>query len=107
VNENYEPDSVSAAIDIQRTSSLVSPYSGRLTFDLVTRYTAFHKNKSDAAVDSDFTQSKRVSHIHTYAFQNGKWVPQVRRYMGYGGEYDRAETINMGPDAGAVSINGC
>jgi hypothetical protein len=107
VKEYFEPNISSVTFDIQRTSSLVSPYSGRLNFELLTHYTAFHKSSAEAAVDSDFTQVSSVLHKHTYAYQDGRWVPQVRRYVSYGGEYDCTEVINIGPDAGEVDIHGC
>ncbi len=109
VKEYYEPDASSATFDVQRTSSLVSPYLGKLNFRLRAHYTAFHKTREEAAGDSNFTQVSSTLHMHTYAYQDGKWVPQARKHAGVPGttEYACDEVVRVGPDAGQLDIYGC
>ena len=108
VKEYFQPDQSSAGIDVQRTTSLVSPYVGTLEFKLVTHYTAFHKTRNEAEADSTFGNSKVVTHKHTYAYQDGKWVPKSRKNVGYDGTlFDCDEVITVGDNAGERDINGC
>jgi hypothetical protein len=71
------PQSVN--IDVQKTNSLVSPYIGVLEFSLTEHNTAIHKSKDDAENDSNFIQVLVFQHRHTYAFQDGVWVPSHAR----------------------------
>jgi hypothetical protein len=103
----YQPDQSAAGIDVQRTSSLVSPYIGTLEFKLVNHFTAFHKTRKEAEGDSTFVNTKVVKHTHTYAYQDGKWVPKTRKHEDYGGVYDCDEVIKVGENAGERDINGC
>jgi hypothetical protein len=103
----YQPDQSSAGIDVQRTASLVSPYIGTLEFKLVNHFTAFHKSRKEAESDSTFVNSKAVSHTHTYAYQDGKWVPKTRKHVEYGDTYNCDEVISVGENAGERDINGC
>jgi hypothetical protein len=103
----YLPDQSSAGIDVQRTASLVSPYMATLEFKLVMHYTAFHKTRKEAEGDSNFVSSMAVTHKHTYAYQDGKWVPKIRKYVAYGGTYDCDEVVTAGDNAGERDINGC
>jgi hypothetical protein len=104
----YEPDQSSATIDVQKTASLVSPYIGKLEFQLVQHFTTFHKTRKEAESDSAFVRSRAVIHKHTYAYQDGRWVPKVRKYVGYNSDmYDCDEVINTGENAGERDLNGC
>lgn len=108
VNEYFEPDLDSTSIDVQRTSSLVSPYIGKLEFRLVRHYTAFHRTRGEAASDSKFLRSDVALHKHSYAFQDDRWVPKVRKYVGpEEDEYNCDETIRVGENAGERDIHGC
>ncbi len=104
----FQPDQRSAGIDVQKTTSLVSPYVGTLEFQLVQHFTAFHKTRKEAESDSDFVGSRAVTHRHTYAYQDGMWVPKIRKYVGYSGDtYDCDEVVNTGENAGQRDLNGC
>jgi hypothetical protein len=105
VKEYFQPDQSSAGIDVQRTASLVSPYIGTLEFKLVNHYTAFHKTRKEAEADSTFVNSKAIIHKHTYAYQDGKWVPKTRKHEDYGGMYDCDEVITVGDNAGERDLN--
>src|SRR6266568_6951357 len=108
VKEYYEPDTNSASIDVERTSSLVSPYTATLDFRLIRHYTTFHKSRAEATTDSSFLKSDAVTHKHTYAYQDEKWMPKIRKYVGYEGElYDCDEVITAGDNAGEHDIHGC
>jgi hypothetical protein len=109
--EYFEPDITSAEIDVQRTTSLISPYTGKLEFRIIRHFTAFHQSREEALADTAFPKTDVVSHIHNYAYQDGRWVPKVRQHwMGlFDGRrlYDCTEVITTGPDAGETDIIGC
>jgi hypothetical protein len=115
VQQYYEADVSSAEIDVQRTSSLISPYTGKLEFRMIRRYTAFHKSREEAVVDTVFSRVEVTTHRHNYAYQDGKWVPRIRqhrvpeveRLLGSITWYDCAEVIKVGPDAGETNLKGC
>jgi hypothetical protein len=110
VKEYFEPNSDSASIDVQKTTSLITPYTGKLDFQLVRHMTGFHKTREDAAADSSFVKTTIAIHHHTYAFQDGKWLPKVRQHESPGLEnqlFRCDEVITQGPDAGEKDINGC
>lgn len=60
--------------DVKVTDSLVTPYTGVLSYDKVTWYTAEHPTQKEADQDNDFTSSLKSSHTSTYGYQEGKWV---------------------------------
>jgi hypothetical protein len=108
VKSYYQPEKSSADIDVQKTASLVSPYVGILEFQLIRHDTAFHKSRAEAERDSAFVTSSSITHKHTYAYQDGKWVPKTRKNVGFGGRlYDCDEVITLGENAGEHDINGC
>ncbi len=74
----FEP-SGDSSIDVRKTDSLVSPYMGVLEFTLIKHFTAFHKTRAEAEADNSFTQSTEARHRHTYASQDGTWVPKSRQ----------------------------
>lgn len=67
-------------IDIRSTDSLISPYTGICEFTLVSHWTDFHKTKEEAERDDNFIRVESDKHRHTYAFQDGHWVPTLRQY---------------------------
>lgn len=71
VNDNY-------SIDLHRTSSLISPYEGTVEFQFVMHSTAFHQTRVEAEADSNFISSQTLRHRHTYAYQDGAWVLNLR-----------------------------
>lgn len=76
--EYFEP-LPDAGIDVRKTDSLVSPYMGVVEFTLITRYTTFHKTRTEAEADNNFVQTRQTKHRHTYAYQDGSWVPKTRQ----------------------------
>jgi len=104
VKEYYQPDQSSASIDVERTSSLVSPFVGTSEFKMVEHYTEPHGTRKEAEADSTFVRTKVVMHTHIFAYQDGKWVPKSRKHEGYGGTYDCDEVISVGENAGERDI---
>jgi hypothetical protein len=109
VKEYYEPEP-EYSINAERTSSLISPYVGSLDFVLVRHYTDFHKTREEAVADSNFVKHDSAKHRHTYAYQDGKWVPKVRKFY-YGWPLDKwfdcDKVITEGENSGAKDIQGC
>ncbi len=60
--------------DVKVTDSLVTPYTGVLSYDEVTWFTAAHPTQKEAEQDNNFTSSLKTSHTSTYGYQEGKWV---------------------------------
>jgi len=60
--------------DVEVTDSLVTPYTGVLSYDEVTWFTAEHPTQKEAEQDNSFTSSLKSSHTSTYGYQEGKWV---------------------------------
>ena len=69
----YFEQSTDVAIDVRRTNSLVSPYTGILDLTLITHYTKFHTTEAEAEADDSF-KSTTKKHRHIYAFQDGAWI---------------------------------
>ncbi len=61
------------SFDVKLTDSLVTPYTGILTYTEVSWSTAKHATKEEAEKDSNFTSSLSNSHTFTYGYQNGMW----------------------------------
>jgi hypothetical protein len=110
-NQYFEPDVLSASIDVEKTNSLVSPYTASLKFRMIRHRTALHDKKEDAANDSQFTNQDSWFHEHTYAYQDKQWVPKTRRCKPErfaDANWSRCdEVIQGGDNAGAHDINGC
>ena len=68
------------SVDVQTTTSLVSPYIGIFQFTLRCHWSADWATREEAERD---TTSKEECfpnvHRHTFAFQDGKWVPTERK----------------------------
>jgi hypothetical protein len=116
VKEYYEADVNSAEFDVQRTTSLISPYTGRLEFRMIRRFTAFHKSREEAMADTDFPRTDITEHRHNYAYQDGRWIPKIRQHRAFGERarafgnntwFDCAEVIETGANAGETDTNGC
>jgi hypothetical protein len=67
-------------IDVRKSDSLISPYTGVCEFTLAKYYTALHKSAEEARADDKFVGEEESKHRHTYAFQDGHWVPTLRQY---------------------------
>ena len=61
------------SFDVKLTDSLVTPYTGILTYSEVLWSTAMHATKKEAEKDSNFTSSHNDSHTFSYGYQNEKW----------------------------------
>jgi hypothetical protein len=108
VKQYFQPKQNSASIDVQKTASLVSPYVGTLEFQLTQHYSTLHKTRAEAEADSSFVNSRTVTHKHSYAYQDGEWVPKTRKYIGNNDTlYACDEVITVGENAGEHDINGC
>ena len=109
--EYFEPDVASASIDVEKTNSLISPYTASLTFKMIRHRTALHQTKEGAANDSQFTDQDSWLHEHTYAYQDKQWVPKTRRCKTErfaGANWSHCdEVITTGENAGEHDINGC
>src|SRR5579862_658984 len=114
VKQYFEMDVNSAEMDVQRTTSLISPYTARLDFRMILHLTAFHRSRDEAVEDTVFMQSDIYLHRHNYAYQDGKWVPKIRQHkwdirnalvpMPWS---DCTEVVMTGPDAGKTDMFGC
>lgn len=130
VKQYFTADVNSAEIDVQRTTSLISPYTGKLEFRIIRHFTAFHQSREEAMTDAAFPQTSITSHRHNYAYQDGKWVPKIRQHRAFDESaqavaawfnsvgdsasaqavaawFDCAEVIKAGPNAGETDIEGC
>jgi len=111
VNEYYEPENA-YKIDVQKTNSLVTPYTGYCEFTLVRHFSSFHKIKEDATIDTVFIKSDKTIHRHHYGFQDNKWIVTSREHkmissvMDYGWN-DCNEIIQEGEQKGLTNIFGC
>lgn len=61
------------SFDVKLTDSLVTPYTGILTYSEVFWSTTEHATKEGAEKDSNFTSSLSTSYTFTYGDQNGQW----------------------------------
>lgn len=77
-HEQYEIEP-GYTIDVQTTTSLVTPYIGILVFDLKSRDTDMHQSQSNAENDTVFKSTISFKHKHTYGFQDGQWVLTTRK----------------------------
>ena len=71
-------------IDVQKSNSLISPYLGVAIFNLTLYQTAYYPTKDAAEGDHNFIQKILFTHRHTYAYQEGVWVPTERKYSNAG-----------------------
>ena len=107
--EYFEADVSSAKIDAQRTTSLISPYTGQLEFRLLQHHTAFHKSRNEAMADTVFPGTSVTWQKHTYVYQEAKWAPTVRQHIldGLDQWSDCTEVIRTGPNIGQTDLSGC
>jgi hypothetical protein len=107
VKEYYSSSIETAEIDVQKTSSLVSPYMGVLKVELVRHLTEFHKDRDGAINDNKFVKALPETHKHTYAYQDGKWIPKTRQHYvsildkwfdceGTGGCFEEPDAVSRG-----------
>lgn len=80
VKENFTIDADSLKFDVEKTSSLVSPYVGTVSFMIIRHVTNFHSEPSDAAADNVFTKRFPYSHKHIFGYQENAWRPTSRTH---------------------------
>ena len=61
------------SFDVKLTDSLVTPYTGILTYAEVLWSTTMHATKEGAEKDHNFTSSRSESYTFTYGYQSGEW----------------------------------
>jgi hypothetical protein len=61
------------SFDVKVTDSLVTPYSGVLSYTVVTWRTEDHPTNEEAEKDNNFTSSWSDSVTHTFGYQDGQW----------------------------------
>ncbi|MGC1187777.1 MAG: hypothetical protein WA871_10325 [Candidatus Acidiferrales bacterium] len=59
--------------DVKQTDSLVTPYTGILTYTEISWSTADHATKDEAEKDSNFSLLPSESLTSTYGYQDGQW----------------------------------
>jgi len=78
--ERFSIDPTSVTFDVEKTSSLVSPFMGTLTFVVIVKVTNQHLTQTEAAGDTVFTHEFRSTHKHVFVYQDGKWQPTTRQH---------------------------
>lgn len=121
VKEYYEPN-LNYKIDVQKTNSLITPFTGYCEFILIRHITDFHSSKEEASNDSIFTKSNERTHKHSYGFQEDKWVVTSRsnqdqelakivnpltKRSSFDTWGDCNEVIKLGSQKGETNIFGC
>lgn len=118
VKEYYEPEQ-GYSFDVQKTSSLVTPYTAFCEFVLVRHFTDFHTTRESAIQDSNFIKTDKLKHRHTYGFQEGKWIVTSRFHQMFIPAqfkdistldeewFDCNQVIPKGENKGATNIKGC
>lgn len=121
VKEYYEPAD-NYKIDVKKTNSLITPFTGFCEFTIIRHYTDFHQTMKDASKDSEFIKTDKLIHRHKYGFQEGKWVVTSRKHKdpeldkieeqfnwnsSLDNWYDCDQIIKLGDNKGASDIFGC
>lgn len=107
VKWHFEPVGT-PSIDVRKTDSLISPYAGVCEFTLAKYFTALHKSAEEAQADDKFVGSSESKHRHTYAFQEGHWVPISRQhYDSHFKSWFDCDECNVHTGAPFDDIDGC
>jgi hypothetical protein len=61
------------SFDVKATDSLITPYTGILSYTDVSWFTVDHATKEAAEKDDNFTSSLTDSFTFTYGYQDGQW----------------------------------
>lgn len=81
IKDRFTIDPTSVNFDVQKTSSLVSPFVGTLTFTITITRTSLHPTKAEAAVDTDCSHETEVFlHRHVFVYQDSQWRPKSRQH---------------------------
>lgn len=68
--------------DVQKTNSLVSPYTDIFEFETKLYVTSSYGSEEAARLATDFSSDYFVhKHRHIYAYHAGKWVLQSRKHL--------------------------
>jgi hypothetical protein len=114
--ERFVLDIASVKFDVEKTSSLVSPFIGTLTFRLTRSVSAFYPTEADAAADLAVVGSyvDQYLHKHVFAYQDHQWQPTSRKHMItskslLNGEYFSCDEFLLKDDIkpSHKDINGC
>lgn len=109
--ERFTLEPASTKFDVERTSSLVSPFAGTLTFTLTRSLSDFHETEADAAADTIFIRDEVAVHKHVFAYQDREWQPTDRRYKIIGsvlkGDFPCDELLVKGRTLAEKDIHGC
>ena len=110
--EVFSIDPTSVKFDVDKTSSLVSPFIGTVSFTLIRRYTAFHGTADEAGKDTVLIKKDSAAHTHSFAYQDHKWTPTVRMYRDLDGlltgeSFPCDELLTTGERASKEDIHGC
>jgi hypothetical protein len=73
--EYFEADVRSTRLQIEPSDSETSPYIGKLDFQMICHFTAFHHTREDALGDNSFINTNTSKLTRNYAYQNGVWIP--------------------------------
>jgi hypothetical protein len=111
VRLSFRLDPMSIKFDLQKTSSLVSPYVGEIEFILITDFSPRHNTADDASADKSVQIADTVRHKHTFAYQEGQGAPTVRKHQSIGWStpepwYDCDEIIKR-KKSGRKDFQGC
>lgn len=109
--ERFTLDPSSAKFDVEKTSSLVSPFVGTLTFTLVRNLTTFHETEAEAADDNTFIKNTAAVHKHVFAYQDHQWRPTSRVHQQLNSSlkdyFDCDEFLLKKEKRSEKDINGC
>ncbi len=72
----YTEKVVQYGFDVKVTDSLVTPYTGVLSYSEVFYSTLKHSTKEEAEQDNNFSPPYTSLHTRTFGYQDGKWVSQ-------------------------------
>ena len=104
-------DPASVKFDVEKTSSLVSPFVGTLTFTLAYSFSRVHSTEAEAAADTVLRKSFTTMHKHSFAYQEEKWEAKVREYRTVGsvlsGDFPCDELLLSGSTPWAKDVHGC
>jgi hypothetical protein len=110
--ELFTLDPSSVKFDVERTSSLVNPFVGTLTFTLIRSLSTFHATEAEAAADTALKKWDTTQHTHLFGYQDSKWTPTVRQYKIVGdrfltGVYPCDEFLTKKEKPSEKDIYGC
>jgi hypothetical protein len=109
--EQFSPDPASVKFDVEKTSSLVSPFIGTLTFTLTRNLSDFHLTETEAAADTVFIKRDTSSHKHVFAYQDHEWQPTSRQHRSIGsladGYYPCDELLLKREKPSEKDVHGC